>query len=126
MAPHIVIVDADRSAAHVTGALIERIAPDATLTYATTPYQGWLAAQCTAPHVMIIDPGPSVPASTLLLQLCKDVWPLMQVVALTPARTNTTRCPADVHIDKSVAAPTLVNTLRGVIQHATGVLHPAH
>lgn len=119
MAPHILIVDADRNAAEVTGALIQHIASDATLRYASTLRHGWIAAQCAVPDVLIVDPGPHTPASMLLIQMCKASWPPMQVVVLTLARTLTKQIQADVHIDKVVAAPALVDTLQTVIQQAT-------
>ena len=118
MAPHILIVDADRNAARVTGALIGRVAPHTTLRYASTPYQGWLAAQCSMPDMLIIDPGPHNPANTLLIQLCTASWPQLQIVVLTLTRATLAQCRADVHIDKSVTTTTLVDTLRTVIHGA--------
>ncbi len=102
----------------MTGALIGRIAPHATLRYASTPYQGWLAAQCAVPDVLIIDPAPHDPANALLIQLCNASWPQLQIVVLTLTRATLGPCRADVHIDKSVSAATLVDTLRTVIHGA--------
>jgi hypothetical protein len=125
MAPRIVIVDADRSAAHVTGALIERIAPTATLAYASTPYQGWLVAQCVVPDVLIIDPEPQRTASTLLIRLCQAAWPQIHIMVLTLARLITAHCHTDIHVDKAVAAPALVDSLQTMLHQATVAAQPA-
>ena len=98
----------------MTGALVERVAPHAQVRYAATPYQGWQAAQCAMPDVLIIDPGPHL-GSTLLLQLCQETWPQMQVVVLT--LTPVAQGHAGAWIDKSVPAPALVDTLRTLIHN---------
>ncbi len=120
MAPRILIIDADRSAAQVTGALVERIAPAATVAYAATPGGGWLAAQCIVPDVLIIDPDPVCPTSTLVIQLCKAAWPQIRVLVL--ARTPMRYVPADDYMDKAASAPTLVETLRTALHHAAADL----
>ena len=118
MAPRILIIDADQSAAQVTGALVERIAPAATVAYAATPGGGWLAAQCIVPDVLIIDPDPLCPASTLLIQLCKAAWPQIRIVVLTLTRTSMAHVQVDGYINKAASTPTLVETLRTALHDA--------
>ncbi len=115
MTPRILIIDADRNAAHVTGALVERLVPGATVTYAATPGAGWLAAQCIVPDVLLIDPDAQRPASMLVIQLCKAAWPDIRVLVLASAprlHRQVAQLGVDVYVEKPIAAAHLVAQLR--------------
>lgn len=122
MEPHILLVDADASAAHVTAAIVQRIAPEATLEIESSPGSGWLSAQRRTPDVLIIDPSPHGSAGALLIQLCKEEWPDLRVIVLAsaptpPLRARMERLGVDLYLEKptplAVLGDRLAQALRG-------------
>ncbi len=117
MASHILVIDADASAAEVTCALVRRLAPSATIAREARPEQGWLAAQRTVPDVLIIDPSSHDSTGTLLIQLCQKQNPGIRVIVLASVPTPVLRRQLqhlDVHmyLEKPVASALLVDQLR--------------
>lgn len=114
---HILIIDADPSASQITGALVQRIAPQATLTIEATPEQGWWAAQRRPPDVLVIDPSPYGAAGPLLIQLCKEQNPDIRIIVLTstiaPAlRRQIQTLGVHAYLEKPAASAVLVEQMR--------------
>ena len=124
-APHVLIVDADPSAAHVTGAMAQRLAPGITVACELTPDRGWLSAQATPPDVLIIDPSPQKFGDLLLIQLYKEAYPdagtIVVVSRPTPAlRRRVHELGVDVYREKPTTLAQLGETLHGVLRKAEG------
>jgi DNA-binding NarL/FixJ family response regulator len=122
MAQHILIIDADPVAGAVTGALVRRIAPDATVAVEPTPYHGGLHAQRHSPDVLIIDPVP-VSASVLVIGLCREQNANLRVVVLPSVATPSLQrhlqpVGIDVYVAKPIASVPLVDQLRPVLTEA--------
>ncbi|HEX6290072.1 MAG TPA: response regulator [Herpetosiphonaceae bacterium] len=131
MAVHVLIVDADMSAAAVTHAIVKRVAPEATVVCESTSDRGWLSIQQMTPDVLIIDPVVQGPGGTLLIQLCKEEHPAMRIVVLaslpTPAlRATVKRLNIDVYLEKPAAMAALADKLRTLIlsREAAGLVIP--
>jgi DNA-binding NarL/FixJ family response regulator len=130
MAVHVLIVDADTSAAAITGAIVKRIEPQASVVYELTPERAWLNLQQMPPDVLIIDPASQGPSGTLLIQLCKKDHPSMRVVVLaslpTPGlRATVGRLGIDVYLEKPATLPKLVDKLGAALRvREDGVMLP--
>ena len=127
MAPHILIVDPDASAAQVTDAIVRRVTPDATVTVAPDPERGWLSLMRHQPDVLIIDPAPYNPAGGRLVELVKERFPASCVIVLASAPTAPLRrrmllLGVDAYLEKPVPLPLLVERLGDLIQR--GGHHP--
>jgi DNA-binding NarL/FixJ family response regulator len=123
MAFQILVVDAEPTAAQVTGAIAQRIAPSAIVRYEATPQHGWSALQQDEPDLIIIDPTPFGAAGALLIRLCRELYPAARVVALVSALTAPLR--RTLHdlgvaacLEKPTAPAALVASLRAVMQPA--------
>jgi DNA-binding NarL/FixJ family response regulator len=119
MAVHVLIIDADNSAAAVTSAIVKRIDPQANVV-CETPEQAWLSLQQMLPDVLILDPAAQGPSGTLLIQMCKAEYPSMRVVVLaslpTPAlRATVRRLGVDVYLEKPAPLPKLLEKLGAVL-----------
>ena len=119
MAPHILIVDPDASAARITRAGVERVVPDATVTVEPNPDRGWHSVQRRCPDVLIIDPPQHIVTTVRLIQDLKQLAPQAQVIVLTSAPTPTLRrtlqrLGADAYLAKPAPLPVLME----VLQHA--------
>lgn len=106
MTPHILIVDPDMRAAQVTGAMITRSLPSATLCVEATPERGWLSFQDNHPDVVIIDPSLHSPAGLQLIRQVKDQPLPARVIVLTSSPTPALRrrmstMGVDVYLEKS-------------------------
>lgn len=121
MAPHILIVDADASAAHVTAAVIQRIAPDATVTVEHTPAQAWLSFQRAPPDALIVDPASHGLTGPLLIQLLKQECPQARIIVVAPEPTPALRRKmhefnVDAYLEKPAPLSLLIDHLRAVFQ----------
>ncbi len=123
---HILIVDADARAAAATCALVQRVAPAATLACEHMPYGGWLHAQQMMPDVLIIDPSTQGPAGMLVIHLCKEHNPNLRVIVLAAAPTPTLRRQLQhmgitTYGEKPAASEFLVGQLRADL-HESGTV----
>ena len=120
MEPHVLIVDADASAAEVTGAIVRHITPSATIDIAATPELGWFSVRRRTPDVLIIDPSPDRTAGFVLVRLCQQLQPPPQIVVLASAPTPILRSQAHqlgvhMYLEKPAALAQLVEQLRAVL-----------
>lgn len=124
MTPHsILIVDSDTRAAQVTGALISRSLPDATLRVEPTPERGWASFQQDHPDVLIIDPSMNSPAGVQLIRRIKGGQPAAWVIVLTSSPTPALRrrmsdLGVDVYLEKSAPLEQLLAQLERISSSA--------
>jgi DNA-binding NarL/FixJ family response regulator len=121
MAVHVLIVDADVSAAAITNAIVKRIDPEAIVTCERSPDRGWLQLQQALPNVLIIDPTAYGSGSMLLIQLCQEEHPALQIVVLASAPTPALRAAARrlgiaVYVEKPVTLAILADKLRPLLR----------
>ena len=127
MAHHVLIVDADASAAQVTAAGVMRALPDASLTIVPSPERGRSSLRCLQPDVLIVDPSPNTLTAMALIRLVKAEYPACCVVVLTSAprpvlRRDLMRLGVDVYVEKPAPLELLIQQLRAVTQETP--LHP--
>lgn len=106
-------------AAQVTGAMITRSLPSATLCFEPTPERGWLSFQRSHPDVVIIDPSLHSPAGLELIRQIKEQAPPARVIVLTSSPTPALRrrmsaLGADVYLEKSGPLDQLVAQIRRI------------
>jgi DNA-binding NarL/FixJ family response regulator len=124
---HILIIDADRTAAETTGALAQSAAPSANVRCETTPERAWHAMQADSPDLVVVDPAPFGVAGRLLIELCNDLHPAARIVVLASAPA-TSICRSfgtlaiDLCLEKPIPPVRLRDALRSALQrdHATG------
>ncbi len=119
--PHILIIDADSSAAHATRTLVERVEPLAILAVESTAERGRLSIAQHAPDILIIDPSPYNHADEQLIQDLKELAPSVSVIVLTSASTHALRrrmkqLGVDLYVEKPVPPAALIETLRALIE----------
>lgn len=125
MTPHsILIVDSDTRAAQVTGALITRSLPDATLRVEPTPERGWVSFQQDHPDVLIIDPSMNSPAGVQLIRRIKGGQPAAWIIVLTSSPTPALRrrmsdLGVDVYLEKSAPLEQLIAQLERISSGST-------
>lgn len=124
VAPHVLIVDADPSAARVTRTLVEHVDPHVTLAVEASAERGRLSARDHHPDILIIDPSPYTRADELLVKQIKAESPAVRVIVLTSASTGALRrrmaeLGADLYLEKPSAPTTLVDGLRAMLATAT-------
>ena len=131
MAVHVLIVDADPSAAIVTSAVVKRIAPDAVVEHEQSLDPERLRQQAIKPDVLIIDPAAHTFRSLHLLRQCQEDLPAMRVVVLASAPTPALRTAArhleiEAYLEKPAMLAKLMEKLRGVltIHEEVGQLAP--
>lgn len=120
MAVHVLIVDADPSAATVTSAVVKRIAPDAIIEYEPVLDPNDLRRQLIKPDVLIIDPASLTFRALHLLRQCKEDLPRTRVVVLASAPTPALRTAArhleiEAYLEKPVTLAKLMEKLRAVL-----------
>jgi DNA-binding NarL/FixJ family response regulator len=121
MIAHILIIDADPSAAHTTRALVARIAPEATVTLEATPERGWVSMRQRPAEVLIIDPSPHELAAAELIQWLRTERPAAGVVVLASNSPSALRqkmgeLGVDLYQDKHQPPAELIQQLRGALQ----------
>lgn len=120
MSLHILLVDADASAAHVTGAIVQRNAPQATVRIEPNIRSGWASVQQSPPDVLIVDPAPYGQSGLQLIQDCKELRPTMRVIVLASAPTPTLRgrvqrLGVDLYLEKPAPLALLSDTLKAAL-----------
>lgn len=128
MAVHVLIVDADPSAATVTSAVVKRIAPEAIVEHEPSLDPEQLRRQVIKPDVLIIDPAAHSFRALHLLRQCKEDLPATRVVILASAPTPALRTAArhldiEAYLEKPATLAKLMEKLRGVL--AVGEEAPA-
>ncbi|HEY0602076.1 MAG TPA: hypothetical protein VGD58_04150 [Herpetosiphonaceae bacterium] len=114
------IVDADPSAATVTGAVVRRIAPDAIVEHEPGLDPEQLRRLGIKPDVLIIDPAAHTFRALHLLRQCKADLPATRVVILASAPTPALRTAArhldiEAYLEKPATLAKLMEKLRGVL-----------
>ena len=89
--PHILIIDADASAAQVTRSLVLRVNPSATWSIETTAERGSRSVDAHPPDVLIIDPNPNDLEATRLMQHVRSDCPDTRIIVLSSSTTPTLR-----------------------------------
>lgn len=120
MAVHVLIVDADPSAATVTSAVVKRIAPDAIVEHEPGLDPEELRRQVIKPDVLIIDPAAHPFRALHLLRRCKEDLPATRVVILASAPTPALRTAArhldiEAYLEKPATLAKLMEELREVL-----------
>lgn len=118
---HILIVDADRTAAQVTRAAVARSLPAATVTVTTDPAHPWVRTPPEPLDVLIIDPPRRPPAGTQLIRRAQALWPGVLVIVLasapTPALRRDLRALAvDMYLEKPALLPVVLTALHTALQ----------
>lgn len=121
MHPHVLILDADLSAAQVTRAGIQRAWPDATLAIEPDPESGWRSVQDHQPDILIIDPAPQGLASAWLVQAFKQLCPRGHVIVLSSAPTpglrwNKRQAYIDAYLEKPAPLAQIVQEVRAALE----------
>jgi DNA-binding NarL/FixJ family response regulator len=127
MAPYVLIVDADVSAAQVTSAIVTRTVSEATVELAPAVQRVDLGARNHYPDVLIIDPSPHDRAAIQLIRELKAARPDARVIVLASGSNPTLRRTiTDLHVDAYLEKPILL----GLFTHQLRVLlrsaAPAH
>lgn len=120
MAVHVLIVDADPSAAIVTSAVVKRIASDAIVEHELSLNPEQLRQQAIKPDVLIIDPAAHTFRALHLLRQCQEDLPATRVVVLASAPTPALRTAARhlnvaAYLEKPASLAKLMEKLRGVL-----------
>jgi DNA-binding NarL/FixJ family response regulator len=120
MIPHILIIDADASAAQTTRALIARVAPGALLMVEPTAEQGRRCIQHQPVDVLIIDPVPHSLADERLIRTVKAAQPAARILVLAAESTPGSRrrmadLGIDAYLEKREPPDALVERLRAAI-----------
>lgn len=120
---HILLVDADASAAHITSAIVQRSAPDATLRIEPHIPSCWTSVQQSPPDVLIVDPAPYGQFGLQLIQDCKELQPAMRVIVLASAptpglRQRMQRLGVDLYLEKPAPLALLSDRLKAALHGA--------
>lgn len=123
MTPHILIADANRSAAQVTRGIVSRALVGASVTVVHTLEGACEDIQRQRPDVLILDPAPDPQAADRLMQYVKLTYPDTRMMVLASAPTPPLRrkmeaLGADVYLEKPTLLQQLVQTLQ--------TLYPPH
>jgi response regulator of citrate/malate metabolism len=123
MVLNILIVDPDKSAAEVTAAVVQRIAPTASLAIERLLEDASASMQQRQPDVLIIDPSPYHLAGIQLIELLKRAHPVMRMIVVasspTPAlRTKMQYLGVDGYLEKPALLPLFVQELHDILQSA--------
>jgi DNA-binding NarL/FixJ family response regulator len=118
--PHILIIDADSSAASVTRTLVERVDPHATLAVEATADRGQRSARQKPPDILIIDPSPHNRSDEELVKHLKSSIPDVRIIVLTSSSTLMMRrrmneLGVDLYIEKLTAPTPLIEGLRAML-----------
>src|SRR5690348_13533490 len=112
MTLHILIVDPDRSAAHVTSAIIQRLAPAASLAIARSLEEASAHIQQHQPDLLIMDPSPYRLAGTQFIQLLKQQYSAMHIFVIASAPSTALRVKIrDLGVDGYLEKPALLQPI---------------
>lgn len=117
---HILIIDADASAAYITRACVQRVAPEAICTIGLGSTSGVHDAR-EHPDVVIVDPPCHSLAAIRLVRSLKEVHPQAHVIVLASAPTPTLRrdmqhLGVDAYIEKPAPLAEIVVALTTCIE----------
>src|SRR5262245_37842428 len=119
MPTHVLIVDANRSAAHVTRAIVARALPGATLTVAHTLEDAWRELRDQRPDVLLLDPPPDQLAVARLIQYAKEGCPQLRLILLAWAPTPSLRRTMEaLGVELYLEKPALLSQLAHALQTA--------
>lgn len=123
MTLHILIVDPDKSAAHVTSAIIQRLAPAASLAIVRSLEEASAHIQQQQPDLLIMDPSPYRLAGTQFIQLLKQQYPAMHIFVITSAPSTALRAKirdlgVDGYLEKPALLQPIAQGLRDVLRSA--------
>lgn len=118
--PHILIIDADASAAYITRACVQRVAPKAICTIESDA-SGRMYDARDPLDVVIVDPPYHSPAGIRLVRALKETHPKVHVIVLTSAPTPMLRrdmqlLGVDAYLEKPAPLAELVVALRTSLQ----------
>lgn len=112
MSLRILIVDPDKSAAEVTSAVIQRLAPDAALVIARTLDDAAARIQQGRIDVLIIDPSPYRLAGTQMLQQLRNDHPSLRMIVVASAPSSALRAKMqDLSVDGYMEKPVLLEPI---------------
>ena len=122
IAPHILIVDTDMSAAEVTRAVISRAVPEARVAIAPAGGDVDLNVHSDCPDLLIIDPSPHDVYGARLIRQLKAERPSARVIVIASAPTPPLRrmmaeVQVDVYLEKPVLLTFFQNQLRALLQN---------
>jgi DNA-binding response OmpR family regulator len=113
MVPHVLIIDADGSAAQVTSAIVSRTAPEAIVRIAPAAEPIELRVQGRYPDVLIIDPAPYDLAGVRLIRELKAARADSRVIVVTSSATPAfRRIIAELKVDAYLEKPVLLSLFR--------------
>ena len=117
MSPHVLILDADPSAAQVTRAGVARALPDATLDVESTAERGWASAQAHQPDLVIVDPGAHNLGNLWLIQALRAASPHTLIIVLASVSTPGLKrrlesMGVDVYLEKPAPLTVLLAAVR--------------
>jgi DNA-binding response OmpR family regulator len=119
--PHILIVDTDASAARITRAGVERMAPDVTIAVEADAEGARRSLYHHPPDILIIDPPRHSLAGMHLIRDLKAAFPAVGVIVLASAPSPTLRremllLGVDVYLEKPALLAHLVDAVRATLQ----------
>jgi DNA-binding NarL/FixJ family response regulator len=122
MAPAIIIVDRNTSAAQITCALVRRVRPNAQLLVVVPSMFTTLVTSDIPIALLLFDPSGASEVHLQYLQTLKHHQPTMRIVLLTAEPAA--RCAQIVRLvtveavlDKSTQPPILLNALKNLIDY---------
>jgi DNA-binding NarL/FixJ family response regulator len=123
MPPHILIVDANTSAAHVTRGVISRTLPGATVVVVPTLEAAKQQLQRQPHDMLILDPSPDLLADAQFLRCLKADLPAAHVLVICSAPTPALRrqmaaLGVDVYLEKPVVLSQFAQELRSILAPA--------
>lgn len=116
---HILIVDSDPSAAHVTWAGVKRTIPEASLVVEPDAERGLLSMERQRPDVLIIDPSTHNGAAVRLIRELKAGTHMGHVMVLASAPSPTLerdmqRLGVDLYLQKPSPIAPMLEALRAI------------
>lgn len=124
MVPHILIIDADASAAQATAAVMTRVVPDATLDIELTPERGLLNMQRHRPDILVVDLSLHSLTGVRLIVRFKEECPQGSVIVVASAPTPALRrsmqeLDVDMYLEKPAPLARCIPELRAAL-HGDG------
>lgn len=117
MSPHVLILDADPSAAQVTRAGVARALPEATLDVEPTAERGWASAKAHQPDLVIVDPGTHNLGNLWLIQALRAANPHALIIVLASVSTpglkrRLEKMGVDVYLEKPAPLTVLLAAVK--------------
>lgn len=111
------IIDPDHHAAQITGVILSRLAPQASVKIVARPQEGWTLMQERWPELLLIDPSPEQSAALNLIQQARTAEQHTRIVAIASAPTPPLRrymqqLDVDLYFEKPLLLPLCLSELR--------------